>query len=201
MRYKLYIKKLPNGLLYLGKTEQENPYSYLGSGLRWRRAIKKHGYSCKDIDTYVIFETDNFDDLKQKGIFYSKVFRVVDNDNWANMREEDGDGGFGVGDNNVMNRLDVKLKRGPNPSTRPEVKLMRSEHLKKQHKEKGHFFEGVKRPNHSKLMKDNHPTAVKVQHIETGKIFKSLTEAASYFNIGVTTAFNWKQKGKLIKLA
>jgi hypothetical protein len=88
----IYVKKLPNGLLYLGKTKQ-NPYKYIGSGKIWLRTIKKYGYTIKDVQTYVIHETYDAKDLRDTGLYYSKLFNVVNNSNWANIIEEIGTGG------------------------------------------------------------------------------------------------------------
>ena len=69
--YYLYIKTHNiTGLRYLGQT-QKNPFEYIGSGKRWKRHVAKHG---NDISTKVLLETNSFDELKEKGIYYSKKF-------------------------------------------------------------------------------------------------------------------------------
>lgn len=86
----LYIKKhRKTGLLYLGKTVQQ-PYHYQGSGKRWTNHIKVHGY---DVDTTILLATDNEDEIKETGMFFSKLFGIVESCDWANIREEDGSGG------------------------------------------------------------------------------------------------------------
>ena len=41
----LYVKTHRiTGLQYLGKTSRTDPYSYPGSGKRWRAHLDKHGY-------------------------------------------------------------------------------------------------------------------------------------------------------------
>ena len=51
----LYLKEVPSGLKYLGITTQ-NPYKYYGSGIFWRRHLKKYKYGIKKIKTekYII---------------------------------------------------------------------------------------------------------------------------------------------------
>lgn len=96
----LYIKTHnKTGLKYLGKTEQ-NPYKYPGSGKRWKRHLKKHG---KDITTRLLLETDNEKELKETGLFFSKLWNVVESNEWANCKPEEGDGGW-----SHYNRLGIK---------------------------------------------------------------------------------------------
>ena len=97
MTYKLMIKTHnKTGLKYLCKTVR-NPYTYHGSGLYWKRHLKMHGI---DINTEVIFVTESGESLKEKGIFYSKLFNIVEDPGWANLRFEEGDGG-----NTVSNKF------------------------------------------------------------------------------------------------
>jgi hypothetical protein len=88
--YYLYVKthKL-TGIKYLGQTSRD-PYWYKGSGKRWINILKKYG---GDVDTEVIFESDNKDDIRDKGIYYSNLWNVVEDDNWANIVNEEGTGG------------------------------------------------------------------------------------------------------------
>jgi hypothetical protein len=77
------------GLKYLGKTIHD-PYKYEGSGTYWRRHCDKHGY---DVDTEILFETDSKEELKNKGLYYSELWNVVESEEWANLKPESGDGG------------------------------------------------------------------------------------------------------------
>jgi hypothetical protein len=78
------------GLQYLGKTTSSDPYKYQGSGKRWKRHIKKHGY---DVTTEIIRECSSEEELIHWGIYYSKLWNVVEDKNWANLKEEAGEGG------------------------------------------------------------------------------------------------------------
>jgi hypothetical protein len=91
-KYYLYIKTSPMGLKYLGKTIKD-PFTYIGSGKIWQRHLKKHNLTINDITTEIIFETYDLDELARKGLEYSKLFNVVESDDWANLRDETGDGG------------------------------------------------------------------------------------------------------------
>jgi len=86
----LYLKTHnKTGLKYLGKTVKD-PFKYRGSGIRWTNHIQKHGY---DVTTKILFESDNPEEIKQKGIHYSNLWDVVNSDNFANLISEQGQGG------------------------------------------------------------------------------------------------------------
>ena len=90
VKYYLYVKThKKTGLKYLGQTTRD-PYSYLGSGIRWTRHLKKHG---NDITTEVIGEYSNKRELKEQGIYYSTLWNVKESIEWANLVEESGMGG------------------------------------------------------------------------------------------------------------
>ena len=90
MKTYLYLKTHQvTGLKYLGKTTQD-PYTYKGSGLRWTRHLAKHG---NDVFTLILFESDNLQEIKTKGQYYSELWNIVNNQDFANMRPETGDGG------------------------------------------------------------------------------------------------------------
>lgn len=86
----LYVKTHNiTGLKYLGKTTQD-PQTYKGSGKYWKLHIKKHGY---DVHTEIIFNSESKEEIKEIGLYYSKLWDIVNSDKWANLTEESGDGG------------------------------------------------------------------------------------------------------------
>ena len=91
MAYYLYLKthKL-TGLKYLGKTERDDFHAYPGSGVYWKRHLNKHGY---DYTTQCLLKTESQDELKQTGLFFSKLWNIVDSFEFANLTKEDGNGG------------------------------------------------------------------------------------------------------------
>jgi hypothetical protein len=90
MNIYLYVKThRVTGLKYLGKTENKDPFSYKGSGIYWTNHIKKHGYN---VETEILRECSNYDEIKEWGIYYSKLWNVVESPDWANLKEECGDG-------------------------------------------------------------------------------------------------------------
>lgn len=92
----IYVKQAPSGLMYLGKTVKnikDNPNCYIGSGEYWMSHLKQHGYTYKDIKTWILHETADAEDLIRTGQYYSRLWNVVESDQWANLKEEDGTGG------------------------------------------------------------------------------------------------------------
>lgn len=86
----LYVKTHnKTGLKYLGKTEKD-PYKYKGSGLHWLRHLKKHG---SDLTTVILRECHSENEVKIWGMHYSEKWNVVESQEWANLKEERGDGG------------------------------------------------------------------------------------------------------------
>lgn len=89
-KYKLYLKTHNiTGLKYLGKTIRD-PLKYDGSGKRWRNHIKIHG---NDINTEVIFSSENLDEFNFVASVVSYTLDVVDSVEFANIVHEEGSGG------------------------------------------------------------------------------------------------------------
>jgi hypothetical protein len=88
--YYLYKKthKTTN-LKYLGFTRKD-PHKYKGSGIRWLSHLKKHGH---DVETEILHETVDRDNIQQLGEYYSKLWNVVQSPEWANLKPESGEGG------------------------------------------------------------------------------------------------------------
>ncbi len=135
----LYVKTHNiTGLKYLGKTKSKDPVAYRGSGLRWTRHIKKHGY---DVTTYVIFQSEDPEEIKQMGLHYSRLWNVVESEEWANLREESGDGGWNFHKNKPKIMKVVREKYGVDYiSQSPEIKLKKTFTNRTKHG-KDHYFQ------------------------------------------------------------
>jgi hypothetical protein len=89
--YTLYLKEHNvTGLKYLGYTER-NPHKYGGSGVYWRKHIKKHG---NDVTTTVLFESEDLVAAKLRAKELSNEWDIVNNPFFANLKTEDVDGGI-----------------------------------------------------------------------------------------------------------
>lgn len=90
MLYLLVKTHNKTGKKYLCKTVKNNYHDYQGSGKYWKHHIKKHDY---DVTTECIFQTEDKQELKEKGLYYSELWNIVESDEWANLKPESGDGG------------------------------------------------------------------------------------------------------------
>ena len=80
----LYVKTHNvTGLKYLGKTVKD-PVKYKGSGTHWLRHLKKYG---EDVTTEILLETNNKEELKDRGIYYSTLWNIVESKDWAKDRK------------------------------------------------------------------------------------------------------------------
>lgn len=114
MKIYLYLKTHnKTGLKYLGKTVCD-PYTYSGSGSRWKNHLKKHG---NDITTEILLETEDPKEISKWGLYYSKLWNIVDDQSFANMRPESGDGGDTSGCENyqtgIKKRKSIKGSNNP----------------------------------------------------------------------------------------
>lgn len=86
----LYAKQhRVTGLRYFGKTTRD-PHRYVGSGLYWRKHIKKHG---KAVDTILVEEFTDQKLAQEFAEFFTDFFDIVNDDRWANLIPEDAKGG------------------------------------------------------------------------------------------------------------
>lgn len=86
----LYVKTHnKTGLKYLGKTTSSDPHKYPGSGKYWTRHLQKYGY---DYSTEIIKECETIDEIREWGLYYSKLWNVAENNEWANLILEQGEG-------------------------------------------------------------------------------------------------------------
>lgn len=89
-QYTLYLKTHnQTGLKYLGKTIRD-PYLYKGSGKYWLSHLNIHG---NDVTTDILFQTHDKEELSKVGIKYSNKWNIVESNDFANLKPENGDGG------------------------------------------------------------------------------------------------------------
>lgn len=129
--YYLYIKTHNvTGLKYFGYTKSEDPYSYKGSGKKWKRHINKHGY---DVTTEIVFSSDDREKTKQKALELSNLYNVVESSLWANMTLEQLEGGFHhINKEMRMKSVQTKKKHGCYlPENNPMYGKTHSEEVRK----------------------------------------------------------------------
>ena len=88
--FSLYHKISPIGLNYLGITHKD-PFKYRGSGIYWKKHLKAHNFKLDDIETIILFETNDYKELCEMGKYYSELYDVVNSKDWANLIPETGD--------------------------------------------------------------------------------------------------------------
>lgn len=107
------------GLQYLGKTK-EDPLKYRGSGKDWKPHIKEHGY---DVTTEIVRECLTKKELSYWGRYYSKLWNIVEDPNWANKIPETGGGGHWSG--RVLTEEHKQKMRGQRGPISPETRAKR----------------------------------------------------------------------------
>jgi hypothetical protein len=122
---RLSVKEL-NGIRYLCKSTKQDFEEYKGSGVHWKKIVKKYGR--KNVKTLWI--SDWFycpHHLQNFALMYSEYNQVVESEEWANLKPETGlDGNCNPAIiKAAMNRPEVKEKRKETDS-KPEVKARRS---------------------------------------------------------------------------
>jgi hypothetical protein len=129
MAFYLLIKEhLDTGLKYLCKhvafsfSECEK---YKGSGTYWKRHLKKHGNNVK---TTCLFFTENEKEFRKIAKKYSLEYDIVNSNLWANLCNEEGQGGNTVIDKKLHGE---KTKQGLHkPEVREKHLLFLEKHVK-----------------------------------------------------------------------
>lgn len=92
---RLYIKRHSiTGMRYLGKTTSDDVVKYPGSGKYWTNHINRHGIDHVVTDWVSEFFVDK-NLLVEFATFLSEELDIVNSNQWANLKEENGlDGGL-----------------------------------------------------------------------------------------------------------
>ncbi len=157
----LYIKTHnQTGLKYFGKTSK-NPHKYGGSGVVWKRHIKKYG---NDVNTviYGIYTDSNL--CTQDAIDFSIRNDIVSSDAWANLIQENGLDGKPVGSDGHVFTDEQRQTIGEKSSdywSSDLNRVLQSKRLSDYWKNNDSAREslsssmtGKKRPRHSEFMKE-----------------------------------------------
>jgi Mor family transcriptional regulator len=137
--YFLYEKThKQTGLKYLGQTK-ENPYLYTGSGIDWRKHLKEYG---SDIDTYVLFQSEIWNEIVYWGRYYSQLYNIVNaqddfgNKIWANRIPETGGGGSDWNEETKLkHKMSLKASHNTVEAKKLKIKIMSDPNVKQKHKD------------------------------------------------------------------
>lgn len=87
MNYLLLKTHKTTGLKYLCKTSRDDWERYSGSGKYWLLHLEKHGYV---FNTELLFKSDDIDEFSKICLNYSSELKVVESNEYANLKPEDG---------------------------------------------------------------------------------------------------------------
>lgn len=122
--YLLVKEHAYTGLKYLCKhvaSSFSECEEYKGSGTYWKRHLKQHGNHVK---TTCLFVTENEKEFREVAKKYSLEFNIIESKEWANLCNEEGQGGNTVVDKKVHGK---KTKIGLH---HPDVREKHLAHLK-----------------------------------------------------------------------
>ena len=199
--YLLIKEHVDTGLKYLCKhvaSSFSDCENYKGSGTYWKRHLRKYGNNAK---TTCLFVTEDKDEFRKISKEYSLKYDVINSKKWANLCDEEGQGGNTVIDKKLHGE---KTKQGLH---RPEVRIKHLKHLETHLKEirplaikaaKEKMTGVPKTEKHKENMRGKRPhvnqTGSKnnfAKKIETPfGIFKSIREASQQIN-GYTYKMIW----------
>jgi hypothetical protein len=156
----LYIKTHNiTGKKYLGQTKNKDPRTYKGSGKYWKLHIAKYGYN---VTTEILKECSTKEELKYWGQYYSTLWNIVENDDWANLKPEEGDGGSIKG-TNLGRTHSAETKKKISDNTKGKHKHQKSipktkqqkDHLSKINTGKKLSYETIEKMSRSKMGKNH----------------------------------------------
>jgi hypothetical protein len=120
---RLAVKEL-NGVKYLCKSVKSDFDRYTGSGEYWKKIVKKYGK--KNIKT--LWVSDWFTcphHIQQFALMYSEYNQVVESDEWANLKAENGIDGGAMSRESVEKTLETKRQNGTMNSSNLGVETKR----------------------------------------------------------------------------
>lgn len=158
MKTYLYVKTHSiTGLKYFGKTTK-NPLKYSGSGIHWKRHLRKHG---KEHATEIIAEFDDPNECEVFALAFSHENNIVESCEWANLIPENGKDGMPVGHaghiftNDEKSKIAEAARRNwEDPAYRSlQSEKRRASWTEERRAEQSTRLSGKKCPEHSARMK------------------------------------------------
>ena len=196
-KYDLLVQKTHKvtGLQYLGKTSRSDPYTYPGSGKRWRAHLEVHGY---DFETEILAESEDPTEIAKIGLHYSNLWNVVADENWANLKPESGDGGT------FTHTTEAKKKIGD--ARRGKTNGFKGKSYEEIQKDA--FAAQMRREAHSKLMLEKNPfkgkkhsAETRQQMVESAKLRAALSEEDRKSRWGRLKGKPWSEARRAAQVA
>lgn len=119
---------MDTGLKYLCKHVASSFFEcehYKGSGVYWKKHITKYG---NNVRTTCLFVTEDKQKFKEVAKKYSLEYEVTQSKNWANLCDEEGQGGNTVVDKKAHSEKSKKTWQ--NPHVRAKLLKHLAEHIK-----------------------------------------------------------------------
>ena len=173
----LYVKQHSvTGLKYFGMTRSKDPFKYQGSGLHWRRHLKKHGNFIKTIEIWGFDIQELCTDFALK---FSIQNNIVESAQWANMKPENALDGWVNGfkmTNDTKNKMSMAAKGKPKSLEAIHKSATNRSGVKRTSEQKARISEGRKnqtRPKHSE------ETKLKISTANLNKKYKKHSNKAN----------------------
>lgn len=118
----LFLKQhTVTGKLYFGKTSCNNPITYNGSGIHWKRHIRLHGEEHVETLWFCLFV--NNEECVKFAVMYSGLQNIVNSEDYLNLKIENGlDGGSWLHTAETKQKLS-DLRQGKSLSSTTKQKL------------------------------------------------------------------------------
>jgi hypothetical protein len=174
----LYLKKHnTTGLKYLGYTKND-PLKYKGSGLYWKRHINQYGYN---VTTEILFKSENINEISKMGKYYSNLWDIVNNKEFANLCEEDGNKAHGAANPNFIGHpqsIETKLKISQN-NGRGNLGKFGKEHPAYGHKLNKNHYDNLEKARESLKGQDVWNKGKKGVQLHSDNTKKKMSESAN----------------------
>jgi hypothetical protein len=163
------------GMKYFGKTTRiHEMHYYRGSGVYWKKHLKKHGVNL-DVDVLGFYFKEEA--CTKAALDFSKAHNIVESDEWANLIEENGMDGAGAGTSHPLYgkpSTQIGVKRPWVGKSGADNPMFGKPSAMKGKKNIGASLKLKGRPR----PEGGGKPSKKVVRIEDGKIYNSIAEAA-----------------------
>ena len=173
------------GLKYFCKTSQLDKLQYYkGSGIYWKRHRKIHG---SDIYVGVLGLYYDKERCTEAALKFSKENNIVESDEWANLIEENGLDGQGLGKNHVLYGKPSKCIGQKRPQTSAKLKGELNPMWGKVSPMRGKKNIGASLAHKGRKRPEGGGKPSKPVMRDDGKTYKSISEAAKDVNGHITS--------------